>query len=265
MRGRLAGAVLAAALIALLAPRPAAAQLGAIEGLASRVSDLSFYATFGSVSNGGPLESDAFGVSSYGLEVLFEVGTIDRVVRQAPPPADSVRVRWTRMVVERRGRRADTTYTYEVEPVPEPAAETERIWTFEMGLGYGEISGYRAAEEGLDLRGVIRELPSISLYASYEPLGFYMGLRSGFMRLQGLQLYVDDGEALGGDAESFLAGVLVGQAWEVLGLNVFIEGAWTARDFSNIQWDAPPPPDFRGLDLTGWSVGTGVQFSVGNQ
>lgn len=254
----------AAALGTVLAPGRGAAQLGAIESLASRVSDLSFYATFGTVANGGPLESDFLGISSYGLEVLFEVGTIDRVVREAPPPEDSVVVRWTRMVVEQRGRRADTTYTYEVEPAPEPEPEVERVWTFEMGLGYGEISGYRSEQVDVDLRGVIRELPSISLYASYEPLGFYGGFRSGFMRLEGLQLYLDDGDVVGGSADSFLAGVLVGQAWEVLGLNLFLEAAWTMRDFPSIQWDAPPPPDFRSLDLTGWSLGTGVQFSVGN-
>lgn len=242
---------------------PASGQLGAIESLASRVSDLSFYATFGTVADGGPLESDFLGISSYGMEVLFEVGTIDRVVEEAPPPEDSVVVRWTRMVVEQRGRRADTTYTYEVEPAPEPEPVLEPVWTFEMGLGYGEISGYQSASVGVDLRGVIRELPSISLYASYEPLGFYGGLRSGFMRLEGLQLYLDDGDVVAGKADSFLAGVLIGQAWEVLGLNVFLEGAWTIRDFPSVEWDAAPPPDFRSLDLTGWSVGTGVQFSVG--
>lgn len=249
--------------LCLAGAHPAAAQLGAIESLAGRVSDLSFYATFGSVADGGALESRTFGVSSFGLEVLFEVGAIERVVEPAPPVDDSVVVRWTRMVIETRGRRADTTYTYEVEPAPEPEPVTERVWTFELGLGYGEISGYRAAGDGIDLRGVIRELPSISLYASYEPLGFYGGFRSGFMRLQGLQLYVDDGAPLSGDADSFLAGVLLGQAWEVLGLNVFLEGAWTIRDFPSIAWDGVPPPEFRSLDMTGWSVGTGVQFSVG--
>lgn len=263
-RVRPASLATAAALLVLAGPSAAAGQLGAIESLAGRVSDLSFYATFGTVSDGGPLESDAFGVSSYGLEVLFEVGTIDRIVREAPPTEDSVVVRWTRMVVERRGFRADTTYTYEVTPAPAPEPVLEPVWTFEMGLGYGEISGYRAAEAGLDLRGVIRELPSISLYASYEPLGFYGGFRSGFMRLEGLQLYVDEGPPLAGSADSFLAGVLLGQAWEVLGLNVFVEGAWTIRDFPSIEWDGAPPPSFRSLDLTGWSLGTGVQFSVGN-
>lgn len=249
---------------AALLPGTASAQLAAIEGLASRVSDLGFYATFGQATGGGPVESDAFGVASYGLEVLFEVGSIERQVGQPQMKADSVEFRWVGMVVEQSGRRADTTYTYEVVPAPEPEPVMETVWTFELGLGYGEISGYRSSDAGVDLRGVVRELPSISLYASYEPLGFYGGLRSGFMRLQGLQIYLDDQQApIGGTADSFLAGVLVGQVVEVLGLNVFIEGAWTVRDFPSIQWDAPPPPDLRSLDLTGWSIGTGVQFSVG--
>lgn len=255
-------AIALAAVFAL--PAGAAGQLGAIEGLASRVSDLGFYATFGTVADGGPIESDAFGVASYGLEVLFEVGAIEREVgvRQASP--DSVQIEWVGMVVERSGRRADTTYTYEVMPAPEPEPQMETLWTFELGLGYGEISGYRASEAGVDLRGVVRELPSISLYASYAPVGFYAGLRSGFMRLQGLQLYLDDDASpITGDADSFLAGVLVGQIVEVLGLNVFVEGAWTVRDFPSVTWSAPPPPSLRSIDLTGWSIGTGVQFSVG--
>lgn len=255
---------LAATLVGLLLPGAASAQLGAIEGLASRVSDLGFYATFGTLSGGGPIESDAFGVASYGLEVLFEVGAIEREVGVRQLRADSVELEWVGMVVERSGRRADTTYTYEVVPASDPEPELETVWTFELGLGYGEISGYRSAKAGVDLRGVVRELPSISLYASYEPLGFYGGLRSGFMRLQGLQLYLDDEQPpIAGTADSFLAGVLVGQIVEVLGLNVFLEGAWTVRDFPSIEWSAPPPPDLRSIDLTGWSIGTGVQFSVG--
>ncbi|MEK9501599.1 hypothetical protein WI372_11465 [Gemmatimonadota bacterium DH-20] len=261
----LAGRVHTAALVAVFAlPVAASGQLGAIEGLASRVSDLGFYATFGTVGDGGPIESDAFGVASYGLEVLFEVGAIEREVGVREPSVDSVQIEWVGMVVERSGRRADTTWTYEVVPAPEPAPRMETLWTFELGLGYGEISGYRASEPGIDLRGVVRELPSISLYASYAPLGFYAGLRSGFMRLQGLQLYLDDDSSpITGDADSFLAGVLVGQVVEVLGLDFFVEGAWTVRDFHSVEWSAPPPASLRSIDLTGWSVGTGVQFSVG--
>lgn len=254
----------ASALALFLVPGTASAQLGVIEGLASRVSDLGFYATFGSVSKGGPIESDAFGVASYGLEVLFEVGSVERVVSMPPASSDSVELRWVGMVVERSGRQTDTTYTYEVVAAAAPQPEVETVWTFELGLGYGEISGYRATDPGLDLRGVVRELPSISLYASYEPLGFYGGLRSGFMRLQGLQLYVEGDEApITGAADSFLAGVLLGQVVEVLGLNVFVEGAWTVRNFPSIEWSAAPPPSFRALDLTGWSIGTGVQFAIG--
>lgn len=262
--GSIALGVIVALSTLVAAPRPASAQLGAIESLAGRVSDLGFYATFGTLSGGGPVESGAFGVASYGLEVLFEVGRIERTVAAPLPAADSVELHWVGMVVEQSGRRADTTFTYAVEPVAEPEPVMEEIWTFELGLGYGEISGYRASDSGVDLRGVVRELPSISLYASYAPLGMYGGLRSGFMRLEGLQLYLDDDAApIAGAADSFLAGFLVGQVIEVLGLNFFIEGAWTVRDFPSVEWNSPPPPDFRSVDLTGWSIGTGVQFSVG--
>lgn len=258
---RLAWVVLAGVLVV---PVPAAAQLGAIEALASRISHLSFYGTLGGLTSASSgLERSGLGVSSYGLEVLFEVGSIDEIVGPAPPPTDSVVVRWTSMMVERRGRRADTTYHYEVVPAPASAPETRAIWLFELGLGYGQTVGFQASDPSRDLRGMVRDLPSISLYASYAPVGFYAGLRSGFMRVQGLQVYEDDASVVHGEADSFLAGAMVGQSFAVLGLDLFIEAAYTVRDFSSVTWDAVPPPSLRSLDLSGWSIGTGVQFALG--
>ncbi len=62
---------------------------------------------------------------------------------------------------------------------------------------------------------------------------------------------------------------MLGQSVEVLGINVFIEGAYSVRYFPSIEWRtvefgaslAPNLP--RELSFSGWSIGTGIQFGVG--
>lgn len=251
------------ALVALLCPETAAAQYGFIGSLANRFSDLSFFA------NTGGLLPDHDGVradrlQSFGLEILFEIGTVKRQIGPAPVPSDSVRVVWREMRVERTAEGVDTVNIYDVEPVT-TTAPTVDLWTFEIGLGYGQTSGFDAREPTLEMKGAIRDLPALSLYASYESSGTYFGLRSGLMELSALQVIDEGGTAFSGSGKSFMAGLLVGQAWSLAGLNFFLEGTYMVRDFPSIEWSAstPPPGTPRSMNLSGWSLGGGVQFSVG--
>ena len=258
------------AVVMAAAPPSLSAQLGAIEAFARRVTDLSFYANVGGLAPGsGEIEADPFEIRSFGVELFFEIGTVEEVTGPPPPVSDTATVTWTEMIVVRGDQGVDTTYVYEVGPPPRPEAPTRVLWTFEMGLGYGQLVGFDAAAEGLELRGQVRDLPSASLYANYDPLGFYLGLRSGFMKVQGLQLFDEEGNPFNGSAESFLMAVMLGQSREVLGINVFMEGAYSVRYFPSVDWrgavsGVPLPVERpRELSFSGWSVGVGVQFGLG--
>ncbi len=253
-----------------VAPVDVSAQLGAIEVLARRVTDLSFNAHVGGLAPASDeVRSDAVGLRSFGLELLFEIGTVEEEIGPAPEPSDSVSLAWTQMIVEVGPDGTDTTYTYEVTRATPGAPPTRTLWTFEMGLGYGQLVGFEAGQPDFELFGQVRDLPAASIYASYEPMGFYFGMRSGFMHMQGLQGYNASGDAFAGKAESFLLAGMVGRSYEVLGINFFLEAAYSVRYFPSVEWRSqragvPLDPVLpRELSFSSWSLGTGIQFGVG--
>jgi hypothetical protein len=251
------------AVAATLIPAPAAGQYGFLGSLANRFSDLSFFANSGGLlPDHDAVRADR--LRTFGLEILFEIGGTTRVTGPAPVPTDSVRIVWREMRVERTAEGIDTVNIYDVEPVT-TRAPTVDVWTFEIGLGYGQTSGFDAREPTIEMKGSIRDLPAVSLYASYDAYGTYFGLRSGLMELSGLQVIDEGGTAYKGSGKSFMAGLLVGQAWSVAGLNLFVEASYLVRDFPSVEWasSTPPPGTPRSMDLSGWSLGGGVQFSVG--
>lgn len=254
--------LLLGALAVLAGPTGVAAQYGFLGSLGNRFSDLSFFANIGGLApSTDEVRSD--GLRSFGMEILFTVGTVTRRTGPVPETRDSVRLVWREMRVERTAEGVDTVDIYDVERVS-ARAPTRDVWTFELGLGYGQVSGFQARAPGLDLKGSVRDLPSVSLYASYEGLGTYFGLRSGLMELSGLQLIDDEGAAWKGSGKSFLAGLVAGQAWSVADLNFFVEASYVVRDFPSVEWSGSPPPETpRSMDLSGWSVGTGIQFAIG--
>ncbi len=262
---RIVRAVAASAAITtvmLAAPAPAAAQLGAVEALLRNATDLSFYFNTGGLAPGQDgIRTGDWGLNGFGLELLFEIGRV-----RAQPSGTAAAVastdeprEWKEMRIVRTGSGLDTTYVYE---------EPRVLWTFELAVGYGQTAGFEASTPGLDLRGAIRDLPAVSLYANYEPMGVYLGLRSGFMRTQALQVYADDGSVIPGSAESFLAGTVAGKTFGLGRLTLFLEGAYALRHFPSVQWspDGPLAPEIpRSLTLSGWSLGTGIQFGIGKQ
>ncbi|HUF75192.1 MAG TPA: hypothetical protein VMM35_02895 [Longimicrobiales bacterium] len=262
---------LALAVASFSAPVPVTAQLGAIEAFARRVTDLSFNAHLGGLApKSDEVRADAAGLRSFGLELLFEIGTVERPTGPAPPVADTATLTWTQMIVEVGPDGVDTTYLYEVRRPTRPGPPMRPIWTFEMGIGYNQLFGFDAGDPSFDMRGQVRDLPAATLYASYEPLGFYFGLRSGFMQVQGLQVYNEAGEVFAGKADAFLLGGLVGRSTEILGINLFVEGAYSIRSFPSVEWrslQSGIPLDRglpRDLSFTSWSIGTGIQFGMGS-
>jgi hypothetical protein len=257
-----------AALVLAGAPRGLAAQFGPVEALASRVSDLSFYAGPGGLMGGSSLESSAFGVWSFGVELLFEVATIPTTEarrRQAATPPTTRRV-LRRVEVRHTEGRADTVYHYEVEHVPPPPMADEILWTLEMGLGYGQVEGFSLRDPDLELNATIRNLPAVTLYLTYEPLDTYVGFRTGFMRTDALQVVDAEGGVYRGRGEAFLMGALVGYAFPVPPAYLFLEGSLTRRAFPSVEWTSTPGPLPPGvplrLDASGWSLAVGIQFPV---
>jgi hypothetical protein len=253
----------AAAALLLIVPLPVQAQLGIYDALARRFSDVSFF------GNVGGLYPKAEGVTadrltSFGIEVLLEIGSVTRPVGPPIVRRDTVALNWTEMRVVTSADGVDTVNTYQVRRVA-PVQATEAIWTFELGLGYGQTTGFGTDVPGLDLRGAVRDLPTVTLYASHARTGAYVGLRSGFMRLQSLQLYDTEGRSYSGEAESFMAGAAVGQAVDLLGITLFVEAGYAYRPFPSIRWTGGtlPPGAPRSLDLDSWTLGAGIQFGLG--
>jgi hypothetical protein len=203
---------------------------------------------------------------SFGVELLFEIASVERPQPDARDtvPADSARITWSRMEVVRSREGVDTIYFYDVEEIA-PRPPTKTIWTVEMGIGYGQISGFDLADPSLQLRGSVRNLPAASVYASYEPWSTYFGVRTGFMKTKGLQVFeLDTGDSFSGESEAFLAAALLGYAWSIGDFWAFTETAYTVRYFPSVEWKggalpAGVPTD---LQLSGWSVSAGIQFPI---
>lgn len=251
---------LAAAL--LCTPGSAHAQMGIFDALARRFSDVSFFVNSGGLAPSSP-EVRADRLSSFGIEVLVSIGEITRPTGPRVG-GDSAVLSWTGMQVVRRADGVDTINTYTVRPGVS-RQPTEVVWSLELGLGYGQTAGFESRDPSFELKGAVRDLPSAALYASYEPTATYLGLRSGLMKLQALQIYDDTGRSWAGEAESFMAGAAVGQVVELLNLSFFAELGYSWRPFPSIRWTgASPLPQGvpREMSLHSWSFGVGVQFAL---
>jgi hypothetical protein len=150
-------------------------------------------------------------------------------------------------------------------------ADTAGGWGVEMALGYGQLSGFTSGDPALDLRGAIRQLPSLAVYASHEramPLGFdqfYFGFHTGFLQTVNLQAYDAQGRQYSAQGETFEFGFSLG-VWEESGF--FVEPGYWFRRFPSLNWSLPgdieglPPEWPRALNLSGPSVSVGYQFAI---
>jgi hypothetical protein len=250
------------------APAPATAQFGAIEALARRVSDLSFYfSTGGLAAAGRHLDADAFGMTSFGVEMLLEVARVPshQGRERVAATGSSTRYVLQRIEVHRSEGRVDTVYHYDVRTVSPGFRDSEILWTLELGIGYGQTEGLRLSDPGLDLTTTLRSLPAVSLYLSYEPIGTYLGVRTGLLRAQSLQVVDDSGGQYSGKAETFVMGALAGYAFAFNPTYLFVEGGYMVRNFPSVEWSgsgellATLP---RRLNASGWFLSAGIQFPI---
>jgi hypothetical protein len=153
----------------------------------------------------------------------------------------------------------------------EPPPPDERLIDFDLGIGYGQMDGLRMSGP-FELHGSVRELPSVSGYATarlHDRVGVYAGVRTGVISLQDAQIFVagDAGTSMFTmTSTSFEFGAPLGLDLQpVEGLHVTLEAAFTRRIFNSLTFDPSSgiPADFpRSLDLSGWSWSTGLQFPL---
>jgi hypothetical protein len=151
---------------------------------------------------------------------------------------------------------------------PEPE---ERQFDFDLGIGYGQMDGL-VADGAFDLRGSVRELPSISAYVSAslnDRIGVYGGVRTGVITLTDAQLYVPDGTTSSVytlSSTSFEFGAPIGVDVKLVGdLHLTGEVEYMRRIFNSLTTDPSTgfPTAFpRTLNLSGWSWSLGLQLPL---
>lgn len=149
----------------------------------------------------------------------------------------------------------------------------------EVALGYSEFTGFTSTDPAIELRGAVRENPSLSVYTTFRgrsSLQPYLGVRSGFLELKHVQATLPDPadptlqSAFHATAQMLQVGVVAGAAAQVRNvpwLFAFAEVAATRRKFGSVQWahqsgnkiKAVLPPE---LDFSGLSYAAGLQLRI---
>lgn len=259
-------------LCTLAIPDSARAQLG-FESLLSGINDVAFTFTCWKTRSGflRPTSECPSDRSGYGVEILWTLGTIP--IRNAAAP-DTVWNRTGKQVRYPVSGTEDSTVVF--APKEKSAKDRGLVVSLELGLGYGQFTGFGSRDPGFEILGAVRELPAVTAYGALNGNGLlrvlrpYLGVRSGLIHAHGFQLLAPAGTdsvlAFTGTSQAFQVGASLGVAAGMDGLLLFAEYAYNARRFSSVHWTAPnvprTPADYpRVMDFSGssWSVGLQVQ------
>lgn len=145
--------------------------------------------------------------------------------------------------------------------------DSTRTWTYELGLGYEHLTGFAArAGTGLDLRGSLRTVPRLSLYAAprvtlarSRP---YIALNTGLVQLRTVRAYDTTGVQYGLEGDTFEFGFGVGLIHET---GFFLEATYRDHSFQSVDYKFPPgtsavPAGWpRALELSTFQVSIGYQ------
>jgi len=256
---------------------PASAQF---EGLLEKVTDVNIFASCW--NTGGDLDrSSCPGRNGYGLEVLWNLGRHPTTHGPVDQKATGVDVRYGRVARGAAGDSAvvllDSTITYQVTT---PAIPVKKAILLELALGYSQFSGFESDDARYKLDGAVREIPSVTLYASFPDrvpvVTPYAGLRTGLIELRNVQLYnligSDTVAVYSATAQAFQLGLVGGGAVSsrfIPRTQFTAEVAYHLRRFPGVQWakDGARTPDYfpRSLDFSGFSFSLGAQISVRNK
>jgi hypothetical protein len=274
---------------AVFSPRVVTCQFDALASLAGGFSDLGV--SWGPLF---PIHSDVRSerhqrgrsLRWYGAEFLFEIGSA--VAAQGPPADYKQRCKVERdKATERR-----ITYTHgQTDSVDIYTVKTSceykpsRLWQLELGIGYSETSRFFIATPEGVISGLVREAPSLGVYANYLKVAGcekwsvvhrlracwdkYFGLHTGVTALVDPSLTAPPAteEFSGGTPKSVQIGGLVGLANDILPvLTIFSEVGYVYRPFPRIKWsqtDSSVPQIARTrLDLSAWMLSIGLQLRV---
>jgi len=254
-------------------PTPARAQIG-FEDLLGSITDISVSGTCWSTRSASIRSADCpGGQNGYGLEVLWAL----KKLSLGETHSDTTWVASQKRVIQRGGR----TDTVTVLTPEEKEDDDGYHLLIELGLGYSQFSGFASTDDRFDLRGTVREVPSVAVYATLEgpPKSFleyvnpYVGVRSGLIELSGVQAFSpvdgDSTTSYAASAEVFQVGGAIGVAVGNEAASLFVEAQLNLRRFTSIDWTGGTGgtiPGFlpRGLDFTGPSLSVGVQIHVRN-
>lgn len=254
-----------------------AAQFEALSDLAKNFSDLAIQWGALSPRNGGiHPESDpnAKWIASYGTEFIFDISPkkteskCDSVGRGAPK--------------ERQIRNASAYHdSIDVYVLKTTCSDDKPNPEMEIGVGFFQSARFTNQGATGEVTGVLRETPTISLYATWvtKILGGiqpYGALRVGVTQLAALSLEDTSGRFFSASGPSSVEiGSVGGLVYRIpkTPLNIFVEASPVMyRPFSGIRWEsnkdiptqpvAPPAAAIKRLDFTGRSLMIGFQVTV---
>lgn len=138
----------------------------------------------------------------------------------------------------------------------------------QFALGYGQIQGWRSQNPSLDVHGVMRLAPEVSLYLTRNTntwLMPYIGLHSGLVTINNWQVYAPPGDTL----YSFSASTLQfgGTVGVTLPKAVYFDVGYRYRAFQSLEWRLArgvlPAGYPKTLTLSAMQATAGIQFDVG--
>ena len=148
------------------------------------------------------------------------------------------------------------------------ADPTKGRWSITLAASFEYAAGFDSEDATIDLRGAVRGLPTIMVYAS-PPEGFgtwapYGGIGAGVAELWQVRAFDAAAQRFDATASTFQPSLSFG--FVEIRSGFFVEGALRVRRFESIDWKqgedgvAAPVASLRTIDLSSISIRVGFQF-----
>ena len=258
----------------------AALAFGGLDKLLDRVESISLY-------YGGQVRPSSDRIpwsKEFGLEFSFHVGQSgedrpeSKKVQEDKPKRDPVTSITIKTHVTGDGANAKIVGV-DTEVVTTPRKKiSSQVLDYDLAIAYGQLDGIKMTTP-YEVRGYVRELPAVTLYATFRPpttgfwsnFGVYSGARLGVISLQDAQLFVPTNDMVPVvtlSATTFEAGVPFGIEWMPFtdsGARLTVEGAYTRRQFNSLSYN--PGKGFptnvpHSVDVSGWGMDVGISFPI---